>query len=143
LDYYRIFSISWIGELENQMNPMAAEITQQSIVIVGLGQTGLSCAHFLVGRGFAVAIMDSREQPPGLVTLQQEHPEVLIKTGGFDADWLNEADMVVLSPGVDPRHEMIKSVEQRGVEIVGDVELFARYANAPILPSLGQMAKAQ
>ena len=124
------------------MNPMAAEITQQSIVIVGLGQTGLSCARFLVGKGFAVAIMDSREQPPGLEALQQEYPEVLIKTGGFDADWLTDADMVVLSPGVDPRHEMIQLAEQRGIEIVGDVELFARYANAPIIAITGSNGKS-
>ncbi|MDQ7072659.1 MAG: NAD(P)-binding protein, partial [Gammaproteobacteria bacterium] len=75
---------------------MATKITQQSIVIIGLGQTGLSCARFLVEKGFTVAIMDSRQQPPGLETLQQDYPEVLVKTGGFDADWLIEADMVVL-----------------------------------------------
>ena len=124
------------------MNPMATKITQQSIVIIGLGQTGLSCARFLVKKGFTVAIMDSRQQPPGLETLQQDYPEVLVKTGGFDADWLIEADMVVLSPGVDPRNEVIQAAKQRGIEIVGDVELFTRYANAPIIAITGSNGKS-
>ncbi len=124
------------------MNSMATKITQQSIVIIGLGQTGLSCARFLVEKGFTVAIMDSRQQPPGLDTLQQDYPEVLIKTGGFDEDWLIEADMVVLSPGVDPRNEVIQTAKQRGIEIVGDVELFARYANAPIIAITGSNGKS-
>ncbi|PHS25595.1 MAG: UDP-N-acetylmuramoyl-L-alanine--D-glutamate ligase [Methylophaga sp.] len=124
------------------MNLMATKITQQSIVIVGLGQTGLSCARFLTQKGFAVAIMDSREQPPALGILQQEHPEIIVKTGGFDASWLQQADMIVLSPGVDPRDEAIEAAKQSGVEIVGDVELFARFSNAPIVAITGSNGKS-
>jgi UDP-N-acetylmuramoylalanine--D-glutamate ligase len=142
LDHNGIPSARWFSEFENQMNLMAAEITQQSIVIVGLGQTGLSCARFLSQRDYVVAIMDSREQPPALVEIQQEYPEILIKTGGFDASWLKQADMVVLSPGVDPRHADIEAAKQSGVEIVGDVELFARYANAPIIAITGSNGKS-
>ena len=124
------------------MNPMATEITQHSIVIVGLGQTGLSCARFLAQKGFAVAIMDSREQPPSLSIIQQEHPEILVKTGGFDTKWLQQADMIVLSPGVDPRNKDIQSANKNGIEIIGDVELFARYANAPIIAITGSNGKS-
>ncbi|PHS31701.1 MAG: UDP-N-acetylmuramoyl-L-alanine--D-glutamate ligase [Methylophaga sp.] len=121
---------------------MAAEITQQSIVIVGLGQTGLSCARFLTQKGYIVAIMDSREQPPSLGIIQQEYPEILVKTGGFDASWLQQADMIVLSPGVDPRNKDIEAVKNSGIEIVGDVELFARYANAPVIAITGSNGKS-
>ncbi|MBL1320312.1 MAG: UDP-N-acetylmuramoyl-L-alanine--D-glutamate ligase [Methylophaga sp.] len=122
---------------------MAAEISQQqSIVIVGLGQTGLSCARFLAERGYVIAMMDSREQPPALAEIQREYPEILIKTGGFDASWLKQADMLVLSPGVDPRHADIEAAKLSGVEIVGDVELFARYANAPIIAITGSNGKS-
>lgn len=125
------------------MKPMTAEITQhQSVVIVGLGQTGLSCARFLAEREYIVAIMDSRSRPPALEVIQQEYPEILIKTGGFDADWMQQADMIVLSPGVDPRDEGIEAAKQSGVEIVGDVELFARYANAPVIAITGSNGKS-
>ncbi len=124
------------------MIPMVANISQQSIVIVGLGQTGLSCLRFLAQKDYMIAIMDSREQPPALSIVQQEYPDILIKTGGFDASWLQQANMIVLSPGVDPRDAAIEAAKQNGVEIVGDVELFARYANAPIIAITGSNGKS-
>jgi len=113
-----------------------------SILIIGLGQTGLSCARFLVQQGFDVAIMDTREQPPSLAILQKEYPEVLVKTGGLDSSLMQQADMIVLSPGVDPRTAEIVAAQEAGIEIVGDVELFARYANAPIVAITGSNGKS-
>ncbi|EEF79755.1 UDP-N-acetylmuramoylalanine--D-glutamate ligase [Methylophaga thiooxydans DMS010] len=86
--------------------------------------------------------MDTREQPPALSTLQQEYPQVLVKTGGLELDWLLQADMVVLSPGVDPRLPEIKAAKDAGIEIVGDIELFSRYAEAPIVAITGSNGKS-
>lgn len=117
-------------------------LSHKNCLIVGLGQTGMSCARFLANRALSVAIMDTREQPPALSTLQQEYPQVLIKTGGLDTDWLLQADMIVLSPGVDPRLPEIQAAKQAGIEIVGDIELFARYAEAPIVAITGSNGKS-
>ncbi len=125
------------------MNTMATQINHtHSFLIVGLGQTGLSCARFLVEQNFAVAIMDTREQPPELTILQEELPEVLVNTGGLIADWMLKCDTLVLSPGVDPRLPEIKAARDAGIEIVGDIELFARYANAPIIAITGSNGKS-
>jgi len=125
------------------MNTLATQAEQaQSILIIGLGQTGLSCARFLVQQGCAVAMMDTREQPPSLEILQSEYPEVLVKTGGLDSQLMLQADMIVLSPGVDPRITEIVAAKEAGIEIVGDVELFARYANAPIVAITGSNGKS-
>lgn len=113
-----------------------------SYLIIGLGQTGLSCVRFLVKQGYNVAIMDTREQPPELVTLQTEYPEVIVHVGGLNAAWLKKADVIVLSPGVDPRLPEIVAATQAGVELVGDIELFARYANAPIVAITGSNGKS-
>jgi UDP-N-acetylmuramoylalanine--D-glutamate ligase len=117
-------------------------ISHKNCLIVGLGQTGLSCARFLAERALSVAIMDTREKPPALSTLQQDYPQVLVKTGGLDLDWLLKADMIVLSPGVDPRQAEIRAAREAGIEIVGDIELFARYANAPIVAITGSNGKS-
>lgn len=125
------------------MNTLATQAEQaQSILIIGLGLTGLSCARFLVQRGCAVAMMDTREQPPSLALLQAEYPEVVVKTGGLDSDLMLQADMIVLSPGVDPRLPEIVAAEKAGIELVGDIELFSRYANAPIVAITGSNGKS-
>jgi len=125
------------------MNLMPNQATHiPSYLIIGLGQTGLSCVRFLVKQGYTVAVMDTRDQPPGLVTLQTEYPEVIIHVGGLDSHWLQQADVIVISPGVDPRLPEIVAARQAGIELVGDIELFARYANAPIVAITGSNGKS-
>ncbi|MFW5451161.1 MAG: UDP-N-acetylmuramoyl-L-alanine--D-glutamate ligase [Methylophagaceae bacterium] len=113
-----------------------------SFLIIGLGQTGLSCARFLVQQGYAVAMMDTREQPPSLTIVQQELPEVLVSTGGLISEWMLKSDTIVLSPGVDPRLAEIKVARDAGIEIIGDIELFARHANAPVVAITGSNGKS-
>lgn len=125
------------------MNLMPNNATHSpSYLIIGLGQTGLSCVRFLVKLGYTVAVMDTREQPPELSTLQSEYPEVIIHVGGLDNNWLLQADVIVISPGVDPRLPEIVAARKAGIELVGDIELFARYANAPIVAITGSNGKS-
>lgn len=124
---------------------MTAELNQHSShysLIIGLGQTGLSCARFLLQQGNAVAVIDSSEKPSCLNALKKDYPEVVVKTGELPADWLLRADSIVLSPGVDPRLPQIKQAQEAGIEIVGDIELFARHANAPIIAITGSNGKS-
>jgi len=114
----------------------------QSILIIGLGLTGLSCARFLTQRGFVVAIMDTRAKPPALPTLQEELPEVIVNTGSLEPKLIQQADLIVLSPGIDPRLAEIVAAKEAGIEIVGDIELFARYCNAPVVAITGSNGKS-
>jgi UDP-N-acetylmuramoylalanine--D-glutamate ligase len=114
----------------------------KNYIIVGLGKTGLSCAKFLAQQHVNVGVMDTRDIPPGLEELQQEYPEVLIKTGKLDTNWLHQADTVVLSPGIDPRIPEIQQLKQAGISVIGDVELFSRFANAPVIAITGSNGKS-
>lgn len=117
-------------------------LSHKNCLIIGLGQTGLSCARFLANRALGIAIMDTRENPPSVQDVKNEYPQVLIKTGGLDQDWLLKADLIVLSPGIDPRLPEIEIARQAGIEIVGDIELFARYADAPVVAITGSNGKS-
>ena len=98
-----------------------ANMQYKNCVIVGLGQTGLSCVQFLRKQGAAVAILDTRDVPPGLHSLQQDYPEALVHTGSLSAEWLQHADQIILSPGVDPRLPELKAAARDGIEIIGDI----------------------
>jgi len=125
------------------MSTMASQAEHTpSYLIIGLGQTGMSCVRFLVSQGYTVAIMDTREKPPELTNIQTNYPEVLVHVGGLNSDWLQRADVVVLSPGVDQRLPEIVTAKQAGIELVGDIELFARNANAPIVAITGSNGKS-
>jgi UDP-N-acetylmuramoylalanine--D-glutamate ligase len=120
----------------------ADPISHVRTLVVGLGSTGLSCARFLAHRGIEVAVTDTREQPPQLATMQQELPDIALFLGGFDADAFARAQRIVVSPGVSLREPMLVQARRRGVEILGDIELFARVAAAPIVAITGSNGKS-
>ncbi len=111
-------------------------------VIVGLGKTGLSCARFLAARDVPLAVTDSRAQPPGLASLQQELPQVAVFMEGFNAGILARAEQIVLSPGVSLKEPVIAEAARRGIPVLGDIELFARYAHAPVIAITGSNGKS-
>ena len=112
------------------------------ILVVGLGATGLSCARFLNAQGAEIAVTDSRNVPPGLETLRDEMPDIAVFVGGFDVDAFMSADVLVVSPGVSLREPLIIEARARGVEILGDVEIFAHYAQAPVIAITGSNGKS-
>jgi UDP-N-acetylmuramoylalanine--D-glutamate ligase len=111
-------------------------------VVVGLGKTGLSCARFLAAHGVHFVIADSRTTPPGVEEMRQHFPEVAIHLGPFDAALFNHAEQLVLSPGVAPQEPVIAAAQQAGVPVLGDIELFARHVNAPVVAITGSNGKS-
>ncbi|MES9927302.1 MAG: UDP-N-acetylmuramoyl-L-alanine--D-glutamate ligase, partial [Candidatus Thiodiazotropha sp. 6PDIVS] len=115
---------------------------QGKTLIVGLGKTGLSCARYLAAQGVSLAMTDSRESPPGLEALRQELPDMALFLGGFQAEVFEAASRLVVSPGLSLDHPLIQAAKQRGVEVIGDVELFARVVSAPVIAITGSNGKS-
>ncbi|MFM1885350.1 MAG: UDP-N-acetylmuramoyl-L-alanyl-D-glutamate synthetase [Pseudomonadota bacterium] len=99
-------------------------------VIVGLGSTGLSVARHLVARGWQVCGTDTRSAPPALAALQALAPAARWSTGGLDAALLQDADCVVVSPGLGHSDDFFSAARRIGLPLWGDIELFARSAPA-------------
>ncbi|MBK1699678.1 UDP-N-acetylmuramoyl-L-alanine--D-glutamate ligase [Thiococcus pfennigii] len=111
-------------------------------LVVGLGKTGLSCARFLHAQGVQVAVTDSREHPPGLAALRAELPDVALFLGGFSPKVFAAAERLVVSPGVPGDLPEIRAAAARGVPVIGDIELFAQAARAPIVAITGSNGKS-
>ncbi len=114
----------------------------QRALVVGLGATGLSVARWLASRGVAVAITDTRERPPRLDALREALPDTALFLGGFSQAALERADIVVLSPGVPRSDPFVVKAERSGLPVVGDIELFARHADAPVVAVTGSNGKS-
>ncbi|MEY6431715.1 UDP-N-acetylmuramoyl-L-alanine--D-glutamate ligase [Thioalkalicoccus limnaeus] len=111
-------------------------------LVVGLGRTGLSCARFLRAQGVPVAVTDSRAVPPGLDQLRAELPDVALFLDGFREEVFAVADGLVVSPGVPVAEPLIQAAMARGVPVVGDIELFALAARAPVVAITGSNGKS-
>jgi UDP-N-acetylmuramoylalanine--D-glutamate ligase len=111
-------------------------------VIVGLGRTGFSCARYLRARGWRLAITDTRAKPPEWARLTELDATIPVRVGALDTGLLDGAGCVVASPGVSLEEPFFVEARRRGIEIVGDIELFARWADAPVVGITGTNGKS-
>jgi len=116
-----------------------ADYRGRKVVFIGLGLTGLSCVDFFLAQGVTPRVMDTRVSPPGLDKLPGQVERHL---GGINGDWLLAADLIVASPGVALAHPILSEAVEAGIEIVGDIELFCREAQAPIVAITGSNGKS-
>jgi UDP-N-acetylmuramoylalanine--D-glutamate ligase len=105
---------------------MAAAYTGRNAVVLGLGLTGYSLARHLAARGARVTVADTRSAPPFANPLRDVLPKVPIVSGALTAATFQAADLIAISPGVRKDEPPIAAAVARGVELVGDIELFAR-----------------
>ena len=131
--------------LWNVMNEK--HLAGRTYAVIGLARAGVPAARYLAERGARVFGYDSRD----LERLDNEAralPEigVELRTGDHNFAGLEECDSVVLSPGLKIHHEPLRSVLEkcmaRGVEVIGELELAARYCPAPIIAVTGTKGKS-
>jgi len=122
--------------------PKHSEQPAHRALVVGLGMTGLSCARYLSAQGYTVTIADSRALPPMAAALHRTHPGLAVHSGGLPATLVAGMQLIVVSPGVAAEEPLLCAARAAGVEIVGDVELFARVARAPVIAITGSNGKS-
>lgn len=122
---------------------MTIALKDKQVLVLGLGDTGLSALRWLNSQGARLSVADTRDNPPGVEALKAELPQVQLYTGAFTAAIFSGVDLVVASPGVALSEPEIQAAIQRGVPVVGDVELFAQYrpAGAKVIAITGANGK--
>ena len=121
---------------------MSLIASDQLRVIIGLGQTGISCARYLKQKGIAFVWADTRLVPPNLDMVKQEFPEVEIHLGPLASEFLSHATEIILSPGVAKDDQAIQDAVKSGAKLIGDIDLFCREVDAPIVAITGSNAKS-
>jgi len=123
---------------------LSAQYRKQHIqkkLVFGLGQTGLSCVRFLVEQGFEVAAFDTRLTPPLIEQLYKDFPHVDVTLQNISEALFDDVDQIIVSPGISLKSKELAIANERGIEIVGDIELFALSAKAPIIAITGSNGK--
>ncbi|MCQ2036971.1 UDP-N-acetylmuramoyl-L-alanine--D-glutamate ligase [Pseudomonas kunmingensis] len=102
----------------------------------------MSLVRHLARRGLPFAVADTRVNPPELATLKAEYPDVQVRCGELDVEFLCTASELLVSPGLAVSTPALQEAAARGVKLSGDIELFAREAKAPIIAITGSNAKS-
>lgn len=111
----------------------------ESVAVVGLGKSGLSTVNFLLAHGVVPVVFDTREKPAGETELDKR---VTLCKGELDGEKLGQFDCLVVGPGLSLKLPALVKARECGTEIIGDIELFARYAKAPTVGITGSNGKS-
>jgi UDP-N-acetylmuramoylalanine--D-glutamate ligase len=121
---------------------VTVELSGKNTMVVGLGESGLAVVHFLAERGARVRVNDQRDREGlGAAATEAEGLGAELVLGGHPESAFEDLDLIVVSPGVPPLAELDRA-EERGVPVVSEVELAARFIEAPIVAITGTNGKS-
>ena len=100
-------------------------LRNKMVLVLGMGETGLSMAKWLSRMGANVRVADSRTVPPGMEDFKQALPHALMFTGAFTAEAFAGIDLIAISPGICLAEKLVQQAMKDGIPVTGDMELFA------------------
>jgi UDP-N-acetylmuramoylalanine--D-glutamate ligase len=124
------------------LNAAMTKTETKRALVVGLGLTGASCVRYLVGRGYDVTGVDTRAEPPGFESLKKEFPRAALHAGRLDSMLFRDPGLLVVSPGLSINEGPVADAVAAGAQPIGDIELFARQAKAPVIAITGANGKS-
>ncbi len=101
--------------------PQPTALAAKRVLVLGLGDTGLSVANWVKRQGGVVRVADTRAAPPHGKSLPKDE----IVTGKFKAALLKGQDLLCISPGLSLQEEIVQAAISRNIPVLGDIELFA------------------
>ena len=115
-------------------------VRKRRVVVVGAARSGLAAAELLAKRGAIVTLTEARDSFDGMDRLNDAG--VQIEAGGHRPETLAAAELVVVSPGVPLEQPVFDAPRDRGVEIIGELELASRWIRGRLLAITGTKGKS-
>jgi len=118
------------------------KLSGKSVLVLGLGESGLAMARWCQRQGARVRVADTRSAPPALGALQDSVAAAEFIAGDFirnpDKSLLEGVDLIALSPGLSGGSLLLIEAHARGIPVQGEIELFAQALRGPARRGEGQ-----
>jgi UDP-N-acetylmuramoylalanine--D-glutamate ligase len=114
----------------------------KKIVVVGLAKTGVALCRFLTARGAEVTVTDKADEAELEDAIGAVRPlGVGLELGGHRTGTFESCDLVVISPGVPHTLAPITLAREKGIPVIGEIELASRFISEPITAITGTNGK--
>src|SRR6266511_945798 len=118
------------------------DVTGKRVLVVGLGKSGVASAMFLASRGARVTVSDAKREDK----LRDQIPALLergitVETGKHGERTFRDQELIVVSPGVPNELPSLKKARERGIPVIGEIELTARFLEGKIVAITGSNGK--
>ena len=120
------------------------EFYKKKVLVVGLGKTGLSISRWLTGEGAEVTVSDMKEEAAlnELFVREIRELDVTLEAGEHRKETFLNSDMIVVSPGVPLEIESLRVAMEKGIPVLGEIELAWKLINIPIVAITGTNGKS-
>jgi UDP-N-acetylmuramoylalanine--D-glutamate ligase len=113
------------------------------VTVFGLGRSGRAAADLLLDLGAVVTIVEEHSSPDyEFASAEYGLRGAQVFLGDRVAEGLRDLDLLVVSPGVSKGHLLVQGIGQRGIPIVGEIELAGWFLRAPIIAVTGTNGKS-
>jgi len=116
------------------------DVRGKRVTVAGAARSGIAASRLLASRGAKVTLSDTRPQVSEAEPLRQLGVE--LELGGHRTETFTNADLIVMSPGVPPEQPIIASARQRGVPVIGELELASRWLQGRVVAITGTKGKS-
>ena len=118
------------------------DLNRKNILIVGLGISGIAAARFAQKKGASVTVTDmADEKKLGSYAPMAHKLGVNMELGNHNIETFERSDLIVVSPGVPHTILPIKRAIAKGIPVLGELELAARYIREPVIAVSGTNGK--
>lgn len=122
------------------MTARTFSVTGQKVLVVGAARSGVAAAHLLARRGARVTLTDRKPQIPEEAELRGAG--VTLELGAHHVKTFENANLIVMSPGVPIDLPEVVSAKASGVPVIGELELASRWLQGPIVAITGTKGKS-
>jgi len=118
------------------------DLKNRHILVVGLGLSGFAAARFLTGMGAVVTVTDmADEEKLALFSTKIREMGIRMELGEHRIETVEGSDMIILSPGVSHKIKPVRYAFEKGIPVLGEIELAARFIQEPIIAITGTNGK--
>lgn len=117
------------------------EVTNKKVLVFGSGLSGTGAVGLLAEHGADVVLYDGNEKLDRAELAGRVGKDVQIILGSFPEELLQTVDIVVLSPGVPTDLPVVRQMFERGIEVIGEVELAYAFGKGDVLAITGTNGK--
>ena len=131
-----------LEEVEIEMITNLDNMAGKNILIIGAGRSGIAAAQAMVKLGSNVSIQDSKREEDFDISVVNFLKERGVRCYFNSIPYeMEQFDMIILSPGVSPELPFIKDAEEKGVEIIGELEIAFRIGKGNYIAITGTNGK--
>ena len=115
----------------------------KKVLILGLSKSGISAGKFALKAGYDVYISEGKEPKE---EYRNEIPELMnegmhIETNGHTEEFIKDSDFAVISPGISPKTEIYKRLQEKNIPIISEIEFAYKNTEIPFIAITGTNGK--